>query len=192
MSSAVTENKATAETTSAGLMAAMQAEVAGLRVQVASMQDAIVNLTHENTLLKRRLYGNKTEKSRTSELQLTLGNLLDSEKELTKELEQAAKVARDAAESETEDDPCNPPSEKRASKPTGRRDLSVSSLPKVPVEIIDPELEHCAKRIGHDVSYQLIYRRGGFAVLVRQVVVWPPLAAVVFHVPPLRSYHHKG
>jgi len=148
----------------------MQAEVAGLRVQIATMQDVIVNLTHENTLLKRRLYGNKTEKSHTSELQLTLGNLLDSEKELTKELEQAAKAARDAAEGEAENKPSNPPSEKKASKPTGRRDLSVSSLPRVPVEIVDAELEQRAKRIGHDVSYQLIYRRGGFAVLVRQVV----------------------
>ena len=64
----------------------MQAEVAGLRVQIATMQDVIVNLTHENTLLKRRLYGNKTEKSHTSELQLTLGNLLDSEKELRRSL----------------------------------------------------------------------------------------------------------
>lgn len=168
-SDAATEKEAIAETAVAELMAAMQAEVAGLRVQLASMQDAIVNLTHENTLLKRRLYGNKTEKTRTSEMQLTLGNLLDSEKELQKELEQAAKAARDAAESEAEYKSSKPEGEKKA-KPTGRRDLSVSSLPKVPVEIIDPKLEHRAKRIGHDVSYQLIYRRGGFSVLVRQVV----------------------
>jgi len=168
-SDAATEKKAKVETAVADLMAAMQAEVAGLRVQLASMQDTIVNLTHENTLLKRRLYGNKTEKTRTSEMQLTLGNLLDSEKELQKELEQAAKAARDAAESEAENKSSKPESEKKA-KPTGRRDLSVSSLPKVPVEIIDPKLEHRAKRIGHDVSYQLIYRRGGFSVLVRQVV----------------------
>lgn len=161
---------AVADTHFGELWAAMQAEVAGLKVQVASMQDVIVNLTHENTLLKRRLYGNKTEKSHSSELQLTLGDLLDSEKELAKELDRAVQAAREAAESDAENQPCNPDSEKKASKPKGRRDLSLSSLPKVPVEIIDPTLEHQAKRIGHDVSYQLIYRRGGFAVLVRQVV----------------------
>jgi len=45
-SDAATEKKAKVETAVADLMAAMQAEVAGLRVQLASMQDTIVNLTH--------------------------------------------------------------------------------------------------------------------------------------------------
>jgi hypothetical protein len=38
----------------------------------------VPNLTHENELLKRRIYGNKTERTQTTEPQLTLGNLLDA------------------------------------------------------------------------------------------------------------------
>jgi hypothetical protein len=139
-------------------------------VQVGALQDTIVSLTHENVILKRRLFGNKTEQSRTNELQLTLGNLLDREMELQKELEKAAAAAREAAAAEQANRPSQPGNETKPTKPKGRRDLSASSLPKVPVEIMDPVLEQQGKRIRHDVSYQLICRRGGFAVLVRQVV----------------------
>jgi transposase len=48
-----------------------------------------------------------------------------------------------------------------SSKPTGRRDLSASSLPQVDVEITDPELEGVAERIGVEVSWMLGYERGG-------------------------------
>lgn len=164
------ETKAVAEDGAASLVAAIQAEVAGLKVQIGALQDTIVNLTHENVILKRRLFGNKTERTRTNELQLTLGDLLDREKELQKELEKAAAAAREAAAAEQANRPSNPGNESKPSKPKGRRDLSASNLPKVPVEIIDPMLEQKGKRIGHDISYQLFYRRGGFAVLVRQVV----------------------
>jgi hypothetical protein len=37
---------------------------------VASLEDTIAGLAHENTLLKRRLFGYRTERSHTSELQL--------------------------------------------------------------------------------------------------------------------------
>jgi hypothetical protein len=51
-------------------------------VQNESLRETILNLSHENELLRRRLYGNKTERGHTSELQLTLGSLLDAEKQL--------------------------------------------------------------------------------------------------------------
>jgi transposase len=165
-----TEHRAAAlDQEAAGIVAALQGEVAGLKVQIGVLQDTIVNLTHENVLLKRRLFGNKTERSRTDELQLTLGDLLDREKQLQKELDQALAAAQDAQRGDAEKR-SGSENDKPAPKPRGRRDLSTSTLPKVPVEIIDPKLEQQGKRIGHDVSYQLIYRRGGFAVLVRQVV----------------------
>jgi hypothetical protein len=54
----------------AGQVAALQAEVVAIKtetaVKVASLEDTIANLAHENTLLKRRLYGNRTERSGTS------------------------------------------------------------------------------------------------------------------------------
>jgi Transposase C of IS166 homeodomain len=55
-------------------LAALQAELVAIKAEstakVASLEETIGNLAHENALLKRRLYGNKTERSRTSELQL--------------------------------------------------------------------------------------------------------------------------
>ena len=45
--------------------------------QNESLRETILNLTHEKEILRRRLYGNKTERGRTSVLQLTRGTLLD-------------------------------------------------------------------------------------------------------------------
>lgn len=154
----------------AGLVAALQVELVGLKsriseseVQNASLRETILNLTHENELLKRRIYGNKTERSRTNELQLTLGELLDGEKQLQKELDDAVGAAAVAGD-EADPQPTN--GAKR--KPTGRRDLSTSTLPRFLLEIMDEELEKTAKRIGFDESLHLMHRRGGFSVLVKR------------------------
>ena len=54
--------------------------------------------------------------------------------------------------------------------PKGRRDLSVSKLPRVLVEILDEEREASGcRRIGFEDSRQLMFRRGGFAILVKRV-----------------------
>ena len=83
------------------LVTTLQTELLGLKtrmdegeVQNDSLRETIVNLTHENELLKRRLYGNKTERTNTSELQLTLGELLKDEKQLQKELDAAVAAAQ--------------------------------------------------------------------------------------------------
>lgn len=44
-------------------------------------------------------------------------------------------------------------------KPKGRRDLAACNLPKVLLEILDEDLEKTAKRIGWDVSHQLLSSR---------------------------------
>ncbi|MGC4093060.1 MAG: IS66 family transposase [Polyangiaceae bacterium] len=156
----------------ATLVSALQTEVLGIKarlserdVQVGSLEETIVNLAHENELLKRRLYGNKTERLKTSEHQLALGDLLSDEKQLQKQLDEAAAKAKPEADS---DDPA-PPAATGKAKPKGRRDLSANDLPKVLLEILDEDLEQTAKRIGWDVSSQLLYRRGGFSVLVKRV-----------------------
>ena len=85
-------------------LAALQAELVAIKAEttakVASLEETIGNLAHENALLRRRLYGNKTERSRTSELQLALGELLAGEAklqgELDTELDAAVGKAKDA------------------------------------------------------------------------------------------------
>jgi transposase len=156
----------------ARLNAALQAELVVIKAEttakVASLEDTITNLAHENALLKRRLFGNKTERSHTSETQLALGDLLAAEAQLQKELNAALARAKDAIDPDPK-----PPGGRRDganAKPKGRRDLSASKLPRCPVEILDPELEaQGCRRIRFEDSYQLMYQRGGFAVLVKRV-----------------------
>ena len=156
----------------AAAVSALQSELLGVKTQMreseaqnASLRETIVELTHENQLLKRRIYGNKTERTQTSELQLALGSLLDEEKQLQKQLDEA--VSNAAAASKDGDGSSSSPSEKTKAKPKGRRDLLASGLPQVPLEILDPELEKTAKRIGFERSLHLMHIRGGFKVLVK-------------------------
>ena len=151
--------------------AALQAELVAIKAEstakVASLEETIGNLAHENALLKRRLYGNKTERSRTSELQLALGGLLASEAQLQKDLDDAVGKAKDAVEPEPK------PAPGPRATPKGRRDLSVSKLPRVLIEILDEEREASGcRRIGFEDSRQLMFRRGGFAVIISCECDW--------------------
>jgi len=169
----------------ANLLAVLQSELVGVKAQmgakVASLEETIANLAHENALLKRRLFGNKTERSHTSEAQLVFGDLLATEERLQKELDEAVAKAKEAA---GEQQPGTPGERK---KPKGRRDLLASNLPHCQVEILDEELEaKGCRRIGFEESRQLMFRRGGFAVLIKRVARYEVIengAATVMTVP---------
>jgi len=153
----------------ADLVSTLQTEVLAIKaerdVQVDSLQETIVNLAHENELLKRRLFGTKTERLRTSENQLALGDLLKDDRQLQEQLDAAVTKAK-AATDEEPAEPAPPPAPK--AKPKGRRDLLSTDLPRTVVDIRDPRLDQTARLIGWDESPQLMYRRGGFSVLVKR------------------------
>jgi transposase len=157
----------------AAAVSALQVELVGVKsrmrerdTEVESLRETIVNLTHENQLLKRRIYGNKTERSQTSELQLSLGGLFEAEKPLQKQLDQAVAQAKD---NQTEDGTAPQKVEpKRKPAGTGRRNWLASDLPRSYFEVLDPELEKTAKRIGFEDALHLIRRRGGWSVLVKR------------------------
>src|SRR5688572_2048120 len=156
----------------AATVSALQVQLVGVQsrmregeVQNESLRETIVNLTHENQLLKRRIFGNKTERTQTSELQLSLGSLLDADQQLQKQLDEA--VAKAKADVNGESGGAST-SEKPKTKPTGRRDLLASNLPRFLLEIFDEELEKTAKRIGFEEGLHLMYRRGGYSVLVKR------------------------
>lgn len=160
--------------TLAAMVAGLQAELAGARAEmaakVASLEETLTDLAHENALLKRRLYGKRTERSHTSELQLTIGDLLASETKLQVELDAAVTKATDAA----------PPAEQPPGKPRphGRRNLFASKLPRCLIEIVDEELEaRGCRRIGFEESSQLGYRPGGFFVIVKRVAKYEVMQA---------------
>jgi transposase len=152
------------------LLMAMQSELVGVKAameaKVSSLEDTIANLAHENQLLKRRLFGNKTERGHTSEMQLALGDLLAAEAQLQKDLDAAVAAAKQGAGGEAQ----RPGAGAERAKPKGRRDLLASKLPRYVVEIRDAELEaKGARLIDFEDSGQLMFRRGGFMVLVKRV-----------------------
>jgi transposase len=155
----------------AAAVSALQVELVGVtsrmrerETEIVSLRETIVNLTHENQLLKRRIYGNKTERSQTSELQLALGGLFEVEKQLQKQLDEAVGEANGQAGGEASS------KQKPKAKPsgTGRRDWLASDLPRSYFDIVDPELEKTARRIGFEEALHLVHRRGGWSVLVKR------------------------
>jgi len=160
------------------LISTLQVELVALKThmserddQNASLRETILNLTHENELLKRRIYGNKTERTNTSELQLALGGLLDDEKQLQKQLEEAVKAAHGDGDNDKTDQ-----SGSNARKGSGgRRDLALSKFPRFLVEILDEELEKTAKRIGFEDTNHVMHRRGGFWILVKRTAKYEVL-----------------
>ena len=152
----------------------LKAENQELRAENQALRETIVNLTHENQLLKRRLYGNKTERARTAETQLTFGELLKEEAVLDEQLAQLVADAQSAAETlgggeATQDaaTPTQPPGDAKAPKRRGRRDLSTSKLPRVVVDFVNEELERQgAKRIGFDEAFSLMVKRASVSILV--------------------------
>lgn len=167
----------------AATIAGLQAERVAMAAKVASLEETLTDLAHENAMLKRRLFGSKTEQLRTSELQLALGDLLASEAKLQADLDASIKKAKDAT-------PAPDPAEgKGKPQPHGRRNLFASKLPRVPVEIRDSALEaQGARLIRFEDSTQLAFRRGGFFVVVKRVaqyeVVEESVATVVSAPPP--------
>lgn len=163
---AADEESKTLSPGASAIIAQLQAELAGAKaeiaVKVASLEDTITGLAHENAILKRRLYGNKTERSATSELQLALGDLLASEAQLQKDLDKRVKEATEAA-------PPDPKGDGKA-RPHGRRDLATSKLPRVVIEIVHETLEaQGCRRVGFEDSRQLGFRPGGFFIVVKRV-----------------------
>ncbi len=164
-------------------MVAKDAERAEMAAKVASLEESLTDLAHENALLKRRLFGSKTERFRTSELQLALGDLLAAETKLQADLDASVEKAKDAT-------PTPEPAEGNGKpRPHGRRNLFASNLPRVPVEIRNAVLEaDGARLIRFEDSTQLAFRRGGFFVVVKRVaqyeVVEDSVATVIPATPP--------
>jgi transposase len=156
----------------AAAVSALQVQLVGVTARVRegevenqSLRETIANLANENQLLKRRMFGNKTERGQTSELQLALGNLLDADQRLQKQLDEA--VAKAKADGRAADEVAATPDRPKG-KPTGRRNLLASNLPRFLLEIFDEDLEKTAKRIGFEEALHLMFRRGGYSVLVKR------------------------
>jgi transposase len=133
-------------------LATERAALAELRAERDRLRDAYQQLKLEVELLKRRIFVAKSERIDTTQLELEFGDKLAMLDELSRRLELERANAEEQAEG---------PSGKRKKKrkPTGRRDLRDAELPEERLEILDPELEGRAPRIGFEESYKLGWRR---------------------------------
>jgi transposase len=163
---------------------ALRELVASLEGKQASLESTLVNHANEIELLKRRLFGPRSERTGTNEMQMTLGDILAEDQRLQKELDDKTKEAPAEAPADTTTPGSNTASSPSGAtggsdtksggtkpdrtKPKGRRDLSVSKLPKVVVEFTDPGLAEKGRFIGWDESRQLMRDPGGFKVLVKR------------------------
>jgi transposase len=170
-------------------IAALRELIASLEGKQAALGSSLINYANEIEILKRRLFGPRSERTGTNEMQMLLGDILAEDQRLQKELDALAKP--DPADAETPPPPpasdavSTPPDAPAPSssdgpgsgggetkpdraKPKGRRDLSVSKLPKVVVEFTDPDLAKKGRLIGWEESRQLIRDPGGFKVLVKK------------------------
>jgi transposase len=146
-------------------IAMLRGLVAGLEGQIAALQSTLVNYASENELLRRKVYGPRSERGGTSELQLALGNLMDQQVALQKELDELVGKSDEKPAST----PPPPPSDRPKATPKGRRDLSLSKLPVTTVTIEDPALAAQGKLIGFDETRRLMRQRGCFKVLLQRI-----------------------
>ncbi len=139
-----------------------------LEGRIDALEHSLVNYSNENSILKRRLFGTKSERSQTSELQLTLEGLLKEQEALEKELEEINdKNEKDLDDKEAES--IKPKEPVKKPRPRGRRCLESSNLPRTVIDITDAELEKKGKLIDYENSYQLMYIKGNYQVLQKRI-----------------------
>jgi transposase len=128
---------------------------------LARLRQAYTRALEQLQLLRRRLFVAKAERADTRAEQLAFDAMFAQVHSLEKALA--------AAEQPTESGQADGDSrkDKPTRKPKGRRNLDQATLPEERVEILDPELEGRAERIGFEESWRLGYQRGG----MRRIVV---------------------
>ena len=69
------------------LIELLRATIAAFEAQIAALQSTLVNYANDIEVYKRKLFGTKSERGGPSELQLRLGDLLDEQVTLQKQLD---------------------------------------------------------------------------------------------------------
>ena len=151
-------------------VATLEGRNESLENKLSMLQSTLNNYVAENDLLKRRLFGTKSERTNTSEFQLVLNGLFPEAQELQKQYEQMLCSGNDPEREGSEPKP--EPEKKPRPKPKGRRDLSVLDLPRINVDIDDPELAKQGRLIDREQSFELLRFPGCLKVLVKHTAVY--------------------
>jgi transposase len=142
--------------------------------KISALNGSLLAYISENELLKRKLFGTKSERTNTTEVQLLLAGLFPENAALRKQLEEALAPGNSGASGDG--DPAKTGSGDKEKKPRatpkGRRDLSASNLPKITCDIDDPELAKQGRVIRHESTFELMRLRGGFRVLEKRTAIY--------------------
>ena len=157
------------------LIAALRELVQSLEGKNSVLNSSLLAYIAENDLLKRKLFGTKSERTNTSEFQLLLENLFPENAALRQQLEEAL-APGDNGGANGDDEPAKTGSDdkekKPRAKPKGRRDLSASNLPRITCDIEDPELAKQGRVIKYESTFELMHVRGGLRVLEKRTAVY--------------------
>ena len=96
------------------LIESQKAIITSLEAMILALQSSLVNHASEIELLKRKLFGPRSERSGTNELQLALGDLLKEQQELQKQLDA---LVEKGAEDPSAPPPASPPADEPGGQP---------------------------------------------------------------------------
>ena len=135
-----------------------RARADALEVERDRLREAHRRLQLDLELLRRRIFVAKAERVDTRQLEL---EFLQKQAALT---ELCARLGPALAPELSSQEPAPPPTGPQGAPkktPTGRRDLRTLPMAEERIELLDPELEGKAERIGFEESVVLGWRKGG-------------------------------
>ena len=134
------------------------ARVAGERDRLCR---AYALLKEQYELLRRQIFAAKAERIDVTQLELEFAETKAKLDAISEAMELVDSSAASTASTDPTPPAPPPPGPKSRPKPSGRRDLSDEIMDEKRIELLDPELEGTAERIGFEESYRQGYRRGG-------------------------------
>lgn len=130
---------------------ALEADLLAAKSERDTLRAAYNALKLELELMKRRLFIAKAERVDVAQLELEFAAKLAQLDALSKRLEPIPEALM----------PATPPASPPKKRTGGRRDLRELELPEESVVVLDDTLEGKVPRSGFEVSYKLMWRRGG-------------------------------
>jgi transposase len=149
-----------------GIVAVTATTLARVTDERDRLRRAYSLLREQYELLRRQIFAAKAERIDVTQLELEFAETKAKLEALATAIELTEGATPDTSPTSTESldgpPPSSPPGPSSRPKPKGRRNLADDEImDEKRIEILDPDLEGIAERIGFEESYRQGYRRGG-------------------------------
>jgi transposase len=138
---------------------ALLEKLAAAQAEREQLSQAYTATKFELALLKKRLFIAKAERVDVAQLEMEFAAKLAELDALSKRMEPLPPELMPEAPSGSGSTPA------KKKKPSGRRNLAESELPEERVEVVDESKEGKLPRTGFEISYRMVWRRGGMVRL---------------------------